>query len=177
MKIVQRSLLILVGCLLTLPGAISRAADDGAVITLRARLTGLAEVPPIFTPAAGTFHGTLSPDKTALTFRLTWRHLRAPAQVAHIHFGQRRVAGGVMIFLCGGGNQPACPTETTAQLEGTATAANVTGPAGQGIDPGDFAAAVEALLTGQTYVNVHSTLFPNGEIRGQVRVHEQQAEE
>ena len=67
-------------------------------------------------------------------------------------------------------NQPACPMETTAQIEGTATAANVTGPANQGIDPGDFADAVEAILTGQTYANVHSTLFPNGEIRGQVRV-------
>jgi hypothetical protein len=75
-----------------------------------------------------------------------------------------------MIFLCGGGNQPACPTEPTAHIDGTATAANVTGPTGQGIDPGDFAAAVEAILTGQTYANVHSTLFPNGEIRGQVRV-------
>ena len=177
MKIVQRSLLILVGCLLTLPGAVSRAADNDTVITLRARLTGLEEVPPIFTPGSGTFQGTLSPDRNTLTFRLAWRDLRSPAQVAHIHFGQRRVNGGVMLFLCGGGNQPACPAETTAQIKGTATAANVTGPAGQGIDPGDFAAAVEALLTGQTYVNVHSTLFPNGEVRGQVRVHEQQPED
>ena len=79
-----------------------------------------------------------------------------------------------MIFLCGGGNQPACPADTTAQIEGTATAANVTGPTAQGIDPGDFAAAAQALLTGETYANVHSTLFPNGEIRGQVRVRSEQ---
>jgi len=36
----------------------------------------------------------------------------------------------------------------------------------------DFAAAVEAILTGPTYVHVHSTLFIAGELRGQVRAHE-----
>jgi hypothetical protein len=159
-----------------LTGSVSRAADDDTVIALRARLTGLEEVPPIFTPATGTFRGTLSPDKTTLTFRLTWHDLRALAQVAHIHFGQRRVAGGVMIFLCGGGGQPACPERTTALIEGTAMAANVTGLTGQGIAAGDFAAAVEAILTGQIYVNVHSTLFSSGESRGQVRAHEKELE-
>jgi hypothetical protein len=93
MKARQRFLLILVGGLLALPGAVSRAADADLELTLRARLTGLEEVPPIFTPASGRFDGTLSPDKTTLTFRLTWRDLRAPAQVAHMHFGPRRVAG------------------------------------------------------------------------------------
>jgi CHRD domain-containing protein len=162
--------LVPVVCVVALTGALSRAADDDATLALRARLSGLQEVPPIFTPGRGTFHGTLSADRTTLTFRLDWRDLRAPAQEAHIHFGQRRVAGGVMIFLCGGGNQPACPAEMTAQIAGTATAANVTGPEGQGIAPGDFAAAVEALLTGHTYVNVHTEPFPAGEVRGQVRV-------
>jgi hypothetical protein len=177
MKTAQLTMLILVGCCLTLTGVLNRATADEAELTLRARLTGLEEVPPIFTPGSGTFHGTLSPDRSTLTFRLAWRDLRAPAQVAHIHFGQRRVAGGVMLFLCGGGNQPACPAQMTAEIEGTATAANVTGPEGQGIAPGDFEAAVEAILTGQTYVNVHSRLFPGGEVRGQVRVRGEASED
>jgi CHRD domain len=177
MKTVQRTMLILVGCCLALTGGLHRAAADEAELTLRARLTGLEEVPPIFTPGSGTFQGTLSPDRNTLTFRLAWRDLRSPAQVAHIHFGQRRVNGGVMLFLCGGGNQPVCPAQTTAAIEGTATAANVTGPAGQGIDPGDFTAAVQALLTGQTYANVHSELFPGGEVRGQVRVRSEASED
>jgi hypothetical protein len=50
MKTVPHCLLILLGCLVALPGAVSRAADADLGITLRARLTGLEEVPPIFTP-------------------------------------------------------------------------------------------------------------------------------
>jgi hypothetical protein len=82
-----------------------------------------------------------------------------------------------MLFLWAGGGQPACPERTTALMEGTATAANLTGPTGQGIAAGDFAAAVEAILTGPTYVHVHSTLFTGGAIRGQVRVHRKERED
>jgi CHRD domain-containing protein len=103
---------------LALTGSVSRAADDDTVIVLRARLTGLEEVPPIFTPAAGIFRGTLSPDKTTLTFRLTWHDLRAPAQVAHFHFGQRRVAEGVMIFLMAGGTSPRARGRLQRRLRG-----------------------------------------------------------
>jgi hypothetical protein len=177
MKTLLRNLLIWVGCVLALTGSVSRAADDDTVITPRARLKGLKEVPPIFIPGRGTFHGTLSADRTTLTFRLAWSDLRAPAQVAHIHFGLRRVTGGVMIFLCGGCNQPARPADTTAQIEGVANADNVTGPTAQGISVGDFAAAVQAILTGETYANVHTTLFPGGEIRGPVRVYEKEPED
>jgi len=49
-------------------------------------------------------------------------------------------------------------------------AANVIGPAGQGIAPGEFSKVLEAIRSGVTYVNVHSVQFPPGEIRGQVRV-------
>jgi hypothetical protein len=53
-------------------------------------------------------------------------------------------------------------------VTGTITAANIIGPAEQGIAPGEFAEAVAAIRAGVAYVNVHSTKLPNGEIRGQL---------
>jgi len=44
----------------------------------------------------------------------------------------------------------------------------VVGPAGQGIAPGELDEFIRAIRAGVTYVNVHSTKFPSGEIRGQI---------
>ena len=85
---------------------------------------------------------------------------------AHIHLGQKNVAGGVSVFLCGGA-KPACPG-TSGTVTGTRTAADVVGPAGQGIAAGEFAELVAAMQAGFTYVNIHNAMFPSGEIRGQI---------
>jgi hypothetical protein len=47
--------------------------------------------------------------------------------------------------------------------------ADIIGPASQGIEAGSFAEAVRAMRAGATYANVHSTRWPAGEIRGQLR--------
>ena len=72
-------------------------------------------------------------------------------------------------FLCGGGDEPACPaTEGTAT--GVIDAADIIGPAGQGIEPRAFEEFVAAIRASFTYANVHSTpRCPYGEIRGQIR--------
>jgi hypothetical protein len=47
--------------------------------------------------------------------------------------------------------------------------ANVIGGANaQGIAAGEFAEVLKAIRAGVVYVNVHSALFPGGEIRGQL---------
>lgn len=134
-------------------------------------LLGDNEVPPNNTPATGTFRMEVD-DSTAtptITFTLTYANLSTTPTVSHLHFGQFNVAGGVMIFLCGGGGQPACPTATSGTITGTITPANVTGPTAQGINAGDLASALEAVQDGESYANLHSTKFPGGEIRGQLR--------
>ncbi len=51
-------------------------------------------------------------------------------------------------------------------------AANVIGPAGQGVAAMEFSALIDAIRAGVAYVNVHSTKFPGGEVRGQLRDHD-----
>jgi hypothetical protein len=104
-----------------------------------------------------------------ITFSITFSGLSTNLTLAHLHFAPTKVAGGVMIFLCGGGGQPSCPAATSGTISGTIVAANVTGPTTQGIDAGDLAAALEAVDDGDSYANMHTTKFPGGEIRGQVR--------
>jgi hypothetical protein len=132
-----------------------------------ARLSGSEEVPPINTAGTGDFEMTIQPG--IITFSLTFSDLSSPLGVAHLHFAPSKVAGGVMIFLCGGGNQPACPATTEGTITGTITAANVTGPTSQGVTAGDLDSALEAVRDGLSYANMHTANFGSGEIRGQVR--------
>src|SRR5215471_18955925 len=156
-----------IGLTLLFLGAVGHAADDGPVVHLRATLLGANEVPPISTTATAEFSATILQDGS-IPFTLTFDGLAANAAVSHIHFAPTKVAGGVMIFLCGGGNQPACPAATSGTVEGTITAANVTGPSAQGITAGDLISALEAVRDGLSYANMHTTNFPGGEIRGNV---------
>src|SRR5258708_37367571 len=99
-----------VGLTMLFFGAVGTAAGQGSVVHWRATLFGTNEVPPISTPATGEFSATI--DKSgAIAFSLTFQGLGAPATVSHIHFAPTDVSGGGVIFLCGGGNQPACPVE------------------------------------------------------------------
>lgn len=92
----------------------------------------------------------------------------APSTAAHIHFGQPGVNGGVIAFLCGGDDRPNCPG-VAGTVSGVISAADILAIAGQGLQAGDLEGALQAMRRGAAYVNVHSTLFPEGEIRGQVR--------
>src|SRR5205823_12029128 len=143
-----------------------RAAPIGNSQTERfsATLAGGNEVPPINSAGTGAFQMTIQPG--TITFSLTFSGLSSNLTVSHLHFAPSKVAGGVMIFLCGGGNQPACPAATSGTITGTITAANVTGPGGQGITPGDLASALAAVRNDLSYAYMHTALSPGGEMRG-----------
>lgn len=133
----------------------------------QARLTGFEEVPPILTNGTGRFWATLVANGTALEYELTFADLSAPVTAAHIHFGQRGVNGGIMAFLCGGDDAPACPPQG-GTVTGRITARDILAIPGQGLAAGDFAGFLRIMRAGLAYVNVHSTAFPDGVIRGQV---------
>jgi hypothetical protein len=144
------------------------AASAGTEV-LSSKLLGDNEVPPNNTAGTATFQMQIDTTTTTITFTLTFSGLSGAPSVAHLHFGPTNVAGGVMIFLCGGGGQPSCPAATSGTISGTITSANVVGPTAQGIAAGDLTSALEAVGDGLAYVNMHTANFPAGEIRGQVR--------
>jgi CHRD domain len=152
--------------------AVAGSRGDHGGGSFAARLNGYNEVVgpgSISTAGRGRFHAKLDRDAQTLTFRMTYVLENAATQ-SHIHFAQKHVGGGVVAFLCGGGGKPACPAgvSSPATVTGTITAADVIGPSGQGIEPGSFAELIRAMKSGATYVNVHSSRWPAGEIRGQV---------
>jgi hypothetical protein len=163
------SVLVLAIAALIASSALAGGDDKGPAhddVRFAARLNGFNEVPSVSTTGRGLFVARLGGDGASIAYELTYSGLETRAQAAHIHFAQRHVNGGVIAFLCGG-SAPPCPESGT--VTGTLTAANIIGPEAQGIEPGSFAEAVRALRGGAVYANVHSTRFPDGEIRGQVR--------
>jgi CHRD domain len=162
---------VVMAAALTVFGTTALATGDNGKKRFSANLTGFQEVPAISTGARGTFKAKLVGD--TLEYTLSYSGIEGGTAVfAHIHLGQRGVNGGVIVFLCGGGDKPACPA-TAGTVTGVIDPADVIGPAAQGIVAGEFDELVRALRAGVTYANVHSTgatpEFPGGEIRGQIR--------
>jgi hypothetical protein len=147
--------------------AFGTGAMAGGGIPVEATLSGYSEVPPISTAATGTFTANVTANPTTITYTLTYSNLSSTASMAHIHFGQEGVNGGIVAFLCGGGGKPACPA-TGGTVNGTIVAADILALPAQGIAAGEMNEVLKAMAVGATYVNVHSANFGTGEIRGQV---------
>ncbi len=120
------------------------------------------------TAGTGSFRARLNHDGDQLTYELQYSGLEGGNILfAHVHLGQIGTTGGVMFFLCGGGGRPACPA-APATVTGTVSASDIIGPSGQGVAPGEFEEAIEAMRNGSAYANVHTATYPSGEIRGQI---------
>jgi hypothetical protein len=141
-------------------------------------LSSFASSPSLFTDGTGTAQVQISPDLQSISYTMTYSGLSSTVTQAHIHFAQTGVNGGVIVYLCDNTGVapkgvPTCPVSGT--VTGTATAADVNPPnnplpvTAQGIAAGDFAALIAALETNTGYVNLHTTNYPAGEIRGQLK--------
>lgn len=129
-----------------------RVADMavGGVIPLGVALSGAFERPtPVVTAGAGS--GTLQLEGNTLTFSIQYTGLSGPATAAHIHGpATAEVAAGVMIDL--------------APFNGGAFGTSGTLAGSVVLTPEQKA----LILSGKTYVNVHTAANAPGEIRGQV---------
>ena len=164
-KVDLTSSMLAVALLAVLAASTAFAHDDNGKGG-KARLSGYEETPlTLSTTGNGSFRVKVRSD--GLHYVLRYEDLETDATVAHIHFGQRATTGGVAAFLCSGGDKPACPARE-GSVEGVIDAADVVGPAGQGIAPGELTEVIRALRKGYIYANVHTTKYPGGEIRGQV---------
>ena len=157
---------------LSAAGAGESDRDDRSS-AFREQLTGYQEDPLVVsTTGTGAFRARVDTAASQITYRLSYGKLEGSVLQAHIHLGGRAQSGGISVFLCSNlGNGPAgtqaCPA-APATISGTITAANVIGPVGQGLGVGQFDELVKAMRADSTYVNVHSSLYPGGEIRAQL---------
>jgi hypothetical protein len=113
--------------------------------TYSVKLSGAEEVPPVNTTATGM--ATVTLNGNMVTVSGTYTGLTTGAIAAHIHAPARRgVNSGIAVNLPPSGG-------TTGTFSGSATLS---------------AAQLQAILDGLAYLNVHSGMFPGGEIRGQI---------
>ena len=151
-------------------------SNDGA-FTVTKRLGGYQEVPAVSTVASGSVRLRVDPAAGTIAYTVRYAGLEGAVQQSHIHFGSRTDAGAISAFLCSNlGNGPAgtptCPADNPGEVSGTLTAASGTDRASaQGIAAGEFSELVAAIRADRTYVNVHSSKFPGGEVRGQLPSH------
>ena len=171
-------------------------ADDDQGFRVRTHLSGFNEVhfvagdptatpivPPalrgaVSTAASGKFVAEIDEQNDVIHYKLSYKNLEGNVTQGHIHFGQRHTVGGIVVWLCQTPGTPApatvaaltpfCPGPREGTVEGTITPAQVLAQTAQGIAAEEFDELVHAMRAGATYANVHTMLFPPGEIRGHI---------
>jgi len=131
---------------------------NAATFRFAGPLNGAQEVPPKDTPATGSFQATLVGDENQWTFnyQLSFSDLLAPLDSGHIHLGGRGETGMVVHGL---ENLPS--RSQAGMIQGDWSSSDL---------PADIAPSVvfNRFLAEQYYFNLHTSVFPTGEIRGQI---------
>lgn len=179
----MRRIVVLTAAGVLVVASAAAALTDNRLRRIKEFLTGHQEVPVISTTGRGSFTATINREGTEIRYNLKYSDLEAAVTQAHIHVGPPQNTGGISVWLCSNLASPptpvppavpaviqACPLTDSGpvEIEGTITAADVVGPTAQGFDPGEFEQLLDAMRAGLTYVNIHSTRFPAGEIRSQI---------
>jgi hypothetical protein len=127
----------------------------------KANLAGNNEIPPASTTAEGV--AKLKVKESKIEYKINITGISA-AKGAHIHLGKTNENGEVVVNLLTKNGVKKTPSGM--YINGTIKDTNLSGPM-KGKSLSDL---VSAMDSGDTYVNVHTEKFPNGEIRGQIEV-------
>jgi len=121
----------------------------GAIQNFTISATGAQETPPNGSGAAGGGIASFDSAANTISVSLFFAGLSAPATASHIHVGPPGVAGPVIVSFV-----PFTPAATAGSIVGGPLAFPV--------------ANIPDLFAGATYFNIHNSVFPGGEIRGQL---------
>jgi hypothetical protein len=122
------------------------------LLLFNATLSGLQENPANASPGTGTATASFNLGTNLFVFNDSWSGLSAPQTASHIHTPGAPGVNGPVVFPFGAaeGFVPG-GTSGSVSFSTILTATQIT-----------------QLLGGLFYVNVHTTAFPGGEIRGQI---------
>jgi hypothetical protein len=142
-------------------------------ILYSASLSGAAESPPNMSPGTGTALVTYDPDTHSLSVHVDFSGLLGTTTAAHIHCCTADPETGTAGVATPTPTFPGFPVGVVAgtydslfdlTLSSSFNGAFITANGGT---PGGAEAALAAgLASGRSYFNLHSSLYPGGEIRG-----------
>ena len=122
--------------------AVLSALSHAQLVYFTSTLNQAQETPPTGSPATGVGCVTLDTSTNQISWNVTFTGLLGAQTAGHIHQGAPGVAGGIIVAIPGGSPSIGSAALTPAQ--------------------------VVQLTAGNYYFNIHSTVFPGGEIRGQI---------
>jgi hypothetical protein len=154
----KRSLLSAAACAAFLLSPLPAFAQT---VRMTATLSSGEETPALLSGAAGTATVTVDTVANELTVTLVVYNLPTASSAGHIHVGPRGVAGPVVLDF------PNIPGRTgDFALNFRLNKAAFRPQTAIGINT--IEDAIQAIVTGNAYVNIHSATFPAGEVRGQL---------
>lgn len=146
-----RLLKIVLGSALMLTASSSAfAAHLGDKLTFSARMTGAQEVPAVTTNGQGVASFTLNGMRDTLCISIYMGGTGGPVSGIHLHDGVAGVNGGVALDLT--------DYLVNGNVKAVITGADLT------------STLISNMINGAIYVNAHTAMNPNGEIRGQVKL-------
>lgn len=130
--------------------------------TFSATLSGKDEVPPTESSANGTAKFVVNSDASEVSFWVNTAGLKKIIG-AHIHSGATGENGEVVVALA---KEESAEDQDNPeiQLTGNVTKGDLAGP----LEGKEISDLVSLMNNGSAYVNVHTEIYPDGAIRGQI---------